>query len=354
MCTAPMQLPPFAPLRWAPGAGLQTLLGGVVGRATPHLDTHAAFERVAVPMQGGDVLEGRFRRGTGATAVLVLHGLGGSSRSLVVRRAAHSAAELGCSVLALDHRGSGGALERTRRPYMTGHDSDVRDALEWLQRASGANELVALGFSLSGNTLLRHVARGAAPRPACAVAISPPIDLESASRTLRHWPARAFEAFVVARCRRWPERYSGAPPREVHARFSRRATLREFDRDYIAPVWGFADRDTYYARASSIDCVHAIETPTHVVIADDDPLAPVGDVRRARWGPGVTVHVTRGGGHLGWIAEDSAGRPRRWLDAALTTFVRSVALRTRDRERSEDSHHVVTAKDEERDTCCAH
>jgi len=71
----------------------------------------------------------------------------------------------------------------------------------------GTSGSVALGFSLSGNTLLRHLARGAAPRPTCAVAISPPIDLENASRALSRWPARALEALVVARCRQWPERY---------------------------------------------------------------------------------------------------------------------------------------------------
>lgn len=347
-----MQLPPFEPLRWASGAGLQTLLGGVVGREAPRLDARSGFQRVAVPMHDGDALEGRYRPGPRATAVLVLHGLGGSSRSLVVRRAAHAAAQLGCTVLALDHRGSGGDLERSQRPYMTGHDSDVRDALSWLQRESGADALVALGFSLSGNTLLRHVARGASPRPTCAVVISPPIDLESASRALSRWPARAFEAFVIARCRQWPRRHVGPPADAVHVRVPRTATLRDFDRDYIAPVWGFADRDTYYAEASSIGWVHRIETPTHVLIADDDPLAPVDDVRRARWGPGVTVHVTRGGGHLGWIAEGGQGRARRWLDDALAELVRAVVERPRGLE-SEDMSCGDTVAGKERDTCYA-
>lgn len=351
MGTTTIRLPPFEPLRWAKGAGLQTLLGGVVGRGTPQLDARGGFQRVAVPMQGGDVLEGRFRRGPRATAVLVLHGLGGSSRSLVVRRAAQSSAQLGCSVLALDHRGSGGDLERTHRPYMTGHDSDVRDALAWLQRVSGADDLVALGFSLSGNTLLRHLARGAPPSPTCAVAISPPIDLENASRALDRWPARAFEAHVVARCRRWPGRYAGAPPHGARARIPRSATLREFDRDYIAPLWGFPDRDTYYAESSSIGRVHAIEAPTHVLIADDDPLAPVEDVRRARWGPGVTVHVTRGGGHLGWIAEGRLARPRRWLDEALTGFLRAVVDRSRGLDSTEDIRRGDPATGKERQIC---
>lgn len=351
MCIAPTQLPPFEPLRWASGAGLQTLLGAVVGHDSPQLDGDVGFRRVAVPMHGGDVLEGRFHRGPRATAVLILHGLGGSSRSLVVRRAAQAAVQLGCSVLALDHRGSGGDLERSCRPYMTGHDGDVRDALHWLQRVSGAEALVALGFSLSGNTLLRHLARGAAPMPARAVAVSPPIDLESASRKLQRWPARAFEAFVVSRCRRWPERHSGAAPHEVRVSIPRSATLREFDRDYIAPVWGFADRDSYYAEASSIGRVHTIEAPTHVLIADDDPLAPVEDVRRACWGPGVTVHVTRSGGHLGWIAEGRRGRPRRWLEGALTQLMRPVVERTPLHDRSEATNHP--AAERERDPCYA-
>lgn len=315
----PDALPAFQRHPLAQSALAQTAWGACVGQAAPPLETAHGFSAVAVPTRDGGALEGRLAGGRSGIGALVLHGLGGDLRSVAVRGLGHRLAARGHTVLALAQRGSGGALERTTRPYMTGHTDDVADALGWLRRRREVALTVGIGMSLAGNTLLCLAGRAPREAPELTIAVAPPIDLERASARLARWPARGLELAVMARCRRWPPRFGGVRGAADHV--GRLATLRDFDRDFIAPLWGFASRDAYYRAASAVHAASAIATPTWIVCADDDPLAPVEDVRAAPFGPSVQVVETRGGGHLGWIAAESRWRPFRWLDRVLPEVV---------------------------------
>lgn len=318
----PLSLPTFQPHFAARSAAAQTLWGAWIDGGSPELDRQPRCARLAIPLRDGGALEARLVRGEADLVVVLLHGLGGNTSSSSIRALAERALLHGASVLAIDQRGSGGGLERTDRPYMTGHTDDIADVLGWARSHSPGARIVAVGLSLAGNTLLSYVAVAPSSAPDLAIAVAPPIDLEHASNSLTGPTARLFELAVLARCRRWPPRLRGEADTVAARRIGRFSTLRRFDADYVAPVWGFPSRDAYYASASAVSRTADIVTPTWVLAADDDPLAPIADLTGARWGPGVSLHVTRGGGHLGWIAADSRGRPARWLDCVFDVALR--------------------------------
>lgn len=317
----------FRPPAWAQSGHAQTILGALLPSPDrPFEDAEQAFRPVRIDLADGDRLAARYREGSRGTTAVLLHGLGGSARSAYVRRAAQAAASRGFGVLAVDHRGCGEGRDLATLPYMTGRTEDLRDVILWLRARAPRERILAVGYSLSGNTLLAHLGRGGGALPDLALCLSPAVDLEATSRALLRWPARAYDLWILRSCRRWIPRLRGRAPVRPRYRVGPLASLREFDRRYIAPVSGFASRDEYYARASAAPWLARIDRPTVVLAAADDPIVDVRPLLDARRSANVALHVQPYGGHLGFLAD----RPtplgtRRWLECALVHYLEAAA-----------------------------
>jgi uncharacterized protein len=300
------------------------VLGAVLSTALPAPGPRAGYLPARVPLRDGGALSAWHRTGDRGPLVLLLHGLGGSTRAGYLRVAADAAARRGCGVLAVNQRGSGGRDERTCLPYMAGNVDDLADILLWIRTRHPARPVLVVGFSLSGNTLLKWLGSGARHLPEMALAVNPPIDLDHTSRGLLAWPQHAYDLWILRSCRRWTGRLRGpgvngpAPRYRVPALSS----LREFDRRYIAPVWGFESRESYYASASSAGDLTGIEVPTAILAAADDPIVDLERLTAAPRSPSVALHVQPHGGHLGYLTAGASGRGlRRWLTDALDHYL---------------------------------
>lgn len=311
------------PPRWARGGHAQTLLGHVLPTRLPASGPRAGWRAVSLPLADGGALAAWHRPGARGPVVVLWHGLGGSTSSPYLRVAADACARRGHAVLAVLHRGSGGTRERTCLPYMAGNTRDLVDALLWTRARHPGRSVFLVGFSLSGNTLLKGLGEEGGPRPEAALAVNPAVDLDLTSRHLLRWPQRGYDLWILRACRRWVPRLRGTDGRRY--RVPALASLREFDARYIAPVWGFPDRETYYREASSAARLAAIRTPTAILAAADDPIVPLAPLREARRSPAVALHVEPHGGHLGFLSRGRGGRVDRWLDHALGHYLDQAA-----------------------------
>ena len=105
-------------------------------------------------------------------------------------------------------------------------------------------------------------------------------------------------------------------------RAARSRTFREFDDAVTAPLHGFDGVDDYYARSSCRQFLPGIVTPTLVVHALDDPFTTPEIVPGpSEVGPGVTLDITAGGGHVGFIEGTLPGRHRYWLEERIPRFL---------------------------------
>jgi len=323
---------PFAPAPLARGPHRQTLAGAVLPCGAPRVSRRPDVRSLPIALRCGGRLEAWLTPGRGTAAVALLHGLGGSVDSPYVRACVAALADAGIPALAVAQRGSGGALERTRRPYMTGHVADAADVVRAL-RERGLPRVLLVGFSISGNTVLKLMGAEGETRPDAAIAVAPPVDLDRASREI----ARAYDLWILRSCRRWIPRLRGddAGIGPVPAL----SGLRTFDRNYIGPVWGFASLDEYYADASAARHLAAIDRPTLVLQAEDDPVVPPHSLLSAARSPSVRVDLTRGGGHLGWVESRGALGARRWLPRAIAHHARRFAGRANEpvRRRTEEA-----------------
>lgn len=318
--------PPSVPLRpplWARGGQAQTLLGYFLPVGAPLLDAAAhGVTRRELDLGDGDravvfdaepLEEGPL----GGAVVHLFHGLTGSSESNYMRLAAEAYRRSGARVRLHNHRGQGAGEGLARGLYHSGSDGDLFRSVEDARTMPwGASALhLAVGFSLSANTLLLGLARRSdhPGAPDGALAVNPPVDLLAAVERMGRGFNRVYDrnfvrgmraSLAVRQERGWIDPDVTIP---------RGAGVREADERVTAPAAGYPGAEAYYRDCSSGPRLGAIRRPATILSAADDPFITRGDVESAAAGTGVQVHVEATGGHLGYLERGG----RRWLAPAL-------------------------------------
>lgn len=274
--SAATRFPPF--LQRAPwwGGDLQTLRNYLVGRPA-RLEGYAA-RRLVLPLEdgSGDRLAAALSlpepQAVSRPLVLLVHGLTGSEDSPYIRRSAAHLLGLGYPLLRLNLRGAGPSRPLCRFRYHAGRSEDFAAALAALPRPLVAAGIIAVGFSLGANMLLKYLGeRGADVPLQAAVAVSAPIDLRAAALGIMRPRNAIYQTYLLGNLKR--EALARGAELDATARWAITAarTIWEFDDDFVAPANGFADAEDYYARNSSEQFLDRVGIPTLVIYAQDDP-----------------------------------------------------------------------------------
>jgi hypothetical protein len=299
----------------------QTLFATLARPALPALPlVRRRFETTDGDFFDVDVLAGR----PGSPTVLVLHGLEGSSGSGYVRQMLEGCRARGWHGWALNARSCSGEPNRLAASYSSG---DFRDA-KWLLEHELTGRLAVVGFSLGASATLNLLAKAAPSNVHAAVAVSTPFELAKGARYLdsREPLARLYLAnFLVPmkqkaleKARRFPGLLDAVAIRQARG-------IRDFDHLVTARLNGFASAEDYYAQCSAGPQLARITTPTLLLSAEDDLLAPPLIPAAAVDQPNLDVLVTARGGHVGFVT-GSVVRPvwwgerrvMQWLDEKLS------------------------------------
>lgn len=248
--------------------------------------------------------------GEARKTTVVLHGVGGSSDSRYVVRAAYAMWCAGHHVVRVNLRGAGEGAPEATSMYHAGLTSDPARVVDLLAGDSRVSSIALLGFSLGGNVALKLASEwGDAPPPKVrAVAtVSAPLDLVSVSRVLERLRTLPYRAWVLRGLVRQALAFARIHPE--HARYtarslSRARTVRDYDEIVVVPMFGFDDAYDYYRRASAGPGLGRIRVPTLLVHAEDDPMVPGFTVRPWLREKPLSIEVawSREGGHVGWYA----------------------------------------------------
>lgn len=297
----------FRPQRPWWGGDLQTVRNYAVNmnRALP---SHAS-ERLEVPLDDGtgDRLVGALhvpRQGPGKRPLVTLiHGIGGCETSCYMILAAAFFLARGFPVLRINQRGAGPSRRLCRQQYHAGRTEDLAALLERIHPRFIANGVLAIGFSLGGNLLLKYLGEAGRHSPVRrAATVSAPLDLALSCKTLMRWRNYGYHRYIMTQLRR----NCTAPGAELTAD-ERRAiiaarTLWEFDDQFTARRNGYTDATDYYGANSSQVFLGGIRAPTLLIHAQDDPFVPVQPYLERTWSdlPKLTPVLPRSGGHLGF------------------------------------------------------
>jgi predicted alpha/beta-fold hydrolase len=310
----------FRPAWWLPGPHLQTIYPSLLRPRR-----HPVLKRERFELPDGDFVDLDWTQNDGRALVLVLHGLEGSLESHYTGGILEALVEAGCQAVLMYFRGCSGEPNRLARSYHSGDTADLRAVIAHLAGRIDPKPLAVIGYSLGGNVLLKALGEGAGMDAVrTAVAVSVPFELDRAAWRLQQGFSRFYQRYLLNKLRRscrakLPTHTMPVNPERLDALDS----FRKFDNEVTAPLHGFRDVDDYYGRSSSRQYLRAITTPTLILHAADDPFVP-GDAIPAdsELGPGVTLELSRFGGHVGFVSGGLPFRAHYWLETRICAHMR--------------------------------
>ena len=301
----------FLPRRFRALPQHESRIVKVARDAMVRLDCHWQADRAAAP------------------AVVLVHGLEGSSESHYMLGTAEKAWRAGFSAVRMNVRNCGGTERLCATLYHSGLSDDVGAVAEWLARDEGVKEVHLAGFSMGGNQVLKLAGQRGADAPsyiASFAAVCPALELgrcaaalERRENRLYQWNfIRGLRARLRRKARLFPDLFRVDVLRGVR-------TMRQFDDAVTGPYCGFGNAEGYYRTASALQFVGCIARPTLVLTAQDDPFIPFESFRNPALhkNRNITLLAPLHGGHCGFVGQKQAGEGRYWAENRVVEFIRS-------------------------------
>ena len=259
-----------------------------------------------------------------APLLVILHGLEGSAESSYARLLMQEAGERGWLSCVLNSRDCGDYRNRLPRRYHAGETTDIRYFLKTLPSHGYDGPVVAVGFSLGGNVLLKYLGESGHESPLmAAVAVSVPLDLQLSSDALNTGFSKLYQRYLLRNMKnsviRKFDQYTAAFnwSNAMNAR-----TFAEFDDAVTAPLHGFAGKDDYYDRCSSGRFLKDIRKPTLIINSLDDPFMTPGAIPEPdKLSQSVSLELSDSGGHVGFVDGGTPWRPSYYLPQRTLGFL---------------------------------
>ncbi len=280
---------------------LQTLLGPLTMPVK-----HQPARWQTIQLSNDDFMEVAWFGHDNKPLLLMLHGLEGSYKSHYIQRVLNVALLRHWQVAVLHFRSCGQRINARMESYHSGVSHDLHEALPQII-SSKTTAVGALGFSLGGNVLLKWL--GENPEQQIihqAMAVSVPLKLDICATSIDRGFSKLYQKHLVDQLKR-----------KTHYKMSQQLpglglsikqplkSIRnfwQFDDAVTAPLHGFESATDYYNKASSFYFLPKIKTPTLVLQSLDDPfMSPEVIPGKEQLGSGVTIEVSRTGGHVGFI-----------------------------------------------------
>ena len=256
--------------------------------------------------------------------VILAHGMGGCSDSGYIRRVGACLASKGYGVILMNHRGSGIGMGLSDTLWNGGSSEDLGAVIEFVLTIRPHHPILVIGFSLSGNILLKYLGekRIIPSYLSRALAVNPPVDLRTTSFMISNSRInRIFNNYYMGLIRNQAQALTECFPDAIHPPLDA-DTIWDFDVAYTAPAGGYRDVEYYYYKCSANQYLNEIRIPTTILTSNDDPFVPLKAFREYPSSEYVELVVTQGGGHMGYISRSYATLPdKRWMDHFILNWV---------------------------------
>ncbi len=325
----------FKPAWWLNHAHLQTLYPALL-RKTPPLPLHR--ERLTTP--DNDFIDIDYCGTGNAPLVILLHGLTGSSQSSYIKGLQRALLKQGFRSATLNFRGCSGEYNRLARCYHSGETEDIHFLYQTLRQREPNTPFAVVGFSLGGNVLLKWLGEQSNQCNQCnqlslfaAVAVSVPLVLSACATKLDNGFSKFYRANLLRELKHYLsakqqhlEQLGATQEADKIKRLGDLSTIRSFwqyDDRVVAKLHGFDSVHDYYQRSSSRQFLKAINIPTLVIQALDDPfMTPDVLPSLNELSPTIQLEITQQGGHVGFVAGTNPFNPIYWLEQRILAFLK--------------------------------
>lgn len=311
----------FSPHPLFPGGHLQT----IVGYYLPENGHVRASIKHRLLTQDGDTIILHENKATRKSplkkSVLLMHGLAGSADASYMRRLTHLFGTRGWQVFRMEHRGCGAGEGLAQGTYHSGRSDDINLCLKKIAQLIPEKPLVAIGFSLSGNALLKLLGEGkeAIPAELCgAIAVTPPIELAECADKIGKLANKIYEYRFIRRLKQDMKRRGEQYPQFREIEFPLNTTIRMFDDLCTAPINGYTSANDYYSKCSAKQFLPQIKHNTFLLASKDDPFIPTSTFENLPQNDCIEYCITKSGGHMGFVSQNkTVFGNRRWMDYAV-------------------------------------
>ena len=326
----------FVPHRWFRGGHVQTLASFLIPRRSR---VPAGTKRTIEVAPGVRVLchcHWQAKRDK-SLAIILVHGLEGSSDSQYMLGLTEKALAAGMSVICFNQRSCGGTEDWAPVIYHSGLSHDIAAVARELIDRDGVSRFALVGFSMGGNLVLKLAGEWGenAPTQFRAVAVCcPALDLAPSADALHAPSNRIYETYFLWALRRRMTRKARLFPGHFdRGRLKNIRSLREFDDKITAYYCGFRDVDDYYDRASAAHVVGRIAVPALILHAANDPFIRITRETRGKIlaNPNIRFVETEDGGHCAFVgarngagSQDGCRDDGYWAESTIVKFLRGL------------------------------
>ena len=300
---------------------VQTALGSIISENTdlPERELH----KVLVDQKAKLMLFELPSSNRDAPMILLVHGMGGCSEAGYMRRIARKLWVRGFTVFMMNQRGSGLGMGLSDRLWNGGSSDDLDKVINYIARVYPGNAIDLVGFSLSGNILLKYLGekRTRVTKIRKAFAVNPPIDLKRASHILSKTKEGVlFNSYYMRQVHLQIEAMTECFP-DTFIPFVKSKTILEFDEAYTAPAAGYKDADDYYSKCSAKNYLEDITVPTTILCAMDDPFVEASIFKSIRMSSAIELNTPEWGGHMGYFSRGlTPWGDHRWMDFMIVDW----------------------------------
>lgn len=311
----------FRPTWWAAGPHAQSVLSSAQPRCwlirCAAQDFRADSQEILIDCGAGVRLLGHFNAAQGkpnGRLAVIIHGWEGSSDSIYNLTTGPLLNRHGFDTLRLNLRDHGESHHLNEELFHSCRLEEVLGAFKWINRQFPERTVAIVGFSLGGNFALR-VANKAREQGIVldqVVAICPVLDPSETMQALDQGPA-IYEQYFIHKWRRSLARKRAAFPHIYH--FNELASLKNLMHmtdHFVVNYTEYDDLQTYLkGYAITEGKIDNIDVRTTVLMADDDPVIPIGGLRNMHFPDAVELYRSPAGGHCGFL---QGWRLQTWLD----------------------------------------
>lgn len=257
--------------------------------------------------------------------VILLHGLEGDASRVYIKGMVHVLNKAGYTTVAVNFRGCSGEPNIALRSYHSGETSDLDTVIQHLIALNTYKSMYLAGFSLGGNVLLKYLGEKGEEVPSvikAAVALSVPCDLRSSAVELaKPHNSIYMRRFLRTLKNKLQAKAASYPDKIDVSGMSSIKNFQQFDDNYTAPMFGFANAEDYWKKSSCISYLPAIRVPALLINALDDPfLGPeCYPYKEAENSDYLYLETPQHGGHVGFM---SFGNSHYWSETRALEFIR--------------------------------
>nr|CAG8436650.1 9338_t:CDS:2 [Entrophospora candida] len=260
--------------------------------------------------------------------LVMLHGLTGGSHESYIRCLLEELTKPphNYRAVVVNFRGCSESFVTSPKLYSAGATEDLRVALNYIKESIPGAPLMAVGFSLGANLLVKYLGEEGDKTPLIgAASVANPFDLLCGNRALErsYLGERVYSAAMADNLKKGYIRHLDVMKQDdrihIESVLSSK-TIREFDDRMTRISFGYDTVDDYYRDASSAQYVTRVKIPLLCLNAEDDPIVSAQSIPydECKFNPYVILATTSFGGHLGWF--EGFLNPYRWCIKPLSEY----------------------------------